>query len=148
MDCLEIITEYYKPEEYEEIKKHYNPPICEEYDPEKPILCNYYTIMNGKKEGVFTMYHINGNIAKVCNYINGELNGDYHTYYTHGSPNQKCSFINNQRQGLYVSYHSNGKPFNICNYIDGKLDGENKKYDRNGNLVMINYYNNGVKLEE
>ena len=67
------------------------------YDKEQTKLDEEYYEINGKKEGEYKEYYMNGNLKVICNYINNKLNGKYKLY------------------------HYNGYLDLICNYVDGKI---------------------------
>jgi antitoxin component YwqK of YwqJK toxin-antitoxin module len=69
------------------------------YDKEKTKICEEYFTMNGKKEGIYKLYHDNGQLLCEVNYIDG------------------------LRQGIFKSYYSNGQLYYEVNYIDIKKKG-------------------------
>ena len=68
----------------------------EYYDKDKTKIKSEVFMMNGKKEGVYKEYHINGQLCSEINYID------------------------NKRNGIYKSYYENGQLCSEVNYIDGK----------------------------
>lgn len=83
-------------------------------------------VTNGKREGIWTSYHPNGNKQSENEYVNGVLNGKTYTTFPNG-------------QIMYIGY-----------YTDGKYDGQWIYYKENGELSKEVFYDNGevIKLTE
>jgi antitoxin component YwqK of YwqJK toxin-antitoxin module len=76
------------------------------YDKEKTKVEEEYFIMNGKIEGIYKLYHENGQLCSEVNYIDGK------------------------REGIFKSYYQNGQLYVEVNYIDGKRDNLSYKFSR------------------
>ena len=54
---------------------------------------------NGKIEGEYKRYHINGQLYEICNYINDRKNGEYKEYYDNGQLREICNYIDGKKEG-------------------------------------------------
>jgi antitoxin component YwqK of YwqJK toxin-antitoxin module len=80
-------------------------------------------VTNGKREGVWTSYHPNGNKQSENEYVNGVLHGKTFTTFPSG-------------QIMYIGY-----------YNDGKYDGQWVYYNSDGTLSKEIFYEKGeIKL--
>jgi antitoxin component YwqK of YwqJK toxin-antitoxin module len=77
------------------------------------------TIVNGKREGVWTAYHPNGIIQSENEYSNGVLNG-------------KCMAKKPNGQMIYIGY-----------YFNGKYDGQWLYFNNEGEIEKEVYYSKG-----
>jgi antitoxin component YwqK of YwqJK toxin-antitoxin module len=89
------------------------------YDELQTNLKEEYFKVNGKKEGPYISYYINGQVWNVCNYIN------------------------NKKEGKSIWYYSDGQIWEICNFVNDTSEGEYKCYDKYGNLEYFGKYVNG-----
>ena len=62
-------------EQITKIKRHYFPT---------GELMFEFSEVNGKKEGEYKVYYINGSLEKICNYVNNKLNGHLKIYDNNG----------------------------------------------------------------
>lgn len=76
-------------------------------------------VVDGKRDGIWTSYHPNGNKQSENEYENGVLNGKTYTTFPSG-------------QIMYIGY-----------YTDGKYDGQWIYYKENGELSKEIFYDNG-----
>jgi len=77
---------------------------------------------NGKKDGPWVRYWLNGQLAFKTNWKDG-------------------------KKVASVSYHDNGQLWEKPSYQDGKLDGLWVSYHDNGQLLFKGIYKDGVKVE-
>ncbi len=101
-------------------------------------------IINGKKEGLFTSYHINFQLNEKYFYKNNNVEGLYEKYYNNGILQIECYYINNQRNGFYIEYYKNGVMKSKCNYINSKKNGLYIEYYESGKMKLRNNYINGL----
>jgi antitoxin component YwqK of YwqJK toxin-antitoxin module/Tfp pilus assembly protein PilF len=99
--------------------------------------------VNGKAEGPYKTYLLNGNIGETGSLKNGELEGEKLVYFASGHLKSKENFKNGKNDGLSEHYHLNGKLSAKANFKDGELDGELTQYFRNGQLYVKMNYKNG-----
>jgi antitoxin component YwqK of YwqJK toxin-antitoxin module len=118
------------------------------------ILKVEYSIINGKIEGEYKEYDIEGKLLKLYNYVNGKKHGKYESYeyffdYEDNTTIYEIGeYVNDLPHGTFNTYILNvfkrsnygnddddeyeGKQFielkKICNYKNGQLDGEYKEY--------------------
>lgn len=77
------------------------------------------TVVNGKREGVWTAYHPNGILQSENEYSNGILNG-------------KCMAKKPNGQMIYIGY-----------YFNGKYDGQWLYFNNEGEIEKEVYYSKG-----
>ena len=63
---------------------------------------------NGKREGVWISYHVNGQLWYKQNYKNGMLKGAFISYYKNGQLIAKGNHKNSKKEGPWVFYHKAG----------------------------------------
>ncbi len=80
-------------------------------------------VTNGKREGVWTSYHPNGNKQSENEYVNGVLHGKTYTTYPNG-------------QIMYIGYYS-----------EGKYDGQWVYYTPEGELSKEVLYKKGEIIQ-
>ena len=80
-------------------------------------------IKNGKKEGKWLYFMVDGQLREKENYENGKKEGEYLMYYSNGKIRQKGNYKNN------------------------KLDGKVHWYNIDGSIKMIGIYKKGYLLE-
>ncbi len=90
----------------------------ESFYPDKTIKAEG-VVSNGKREGVWTSYHPNGNKQSENEYVKGVLHGKTYTTYPNG-------------QIMYIGY-----------YYDGKYDGQWVYYKPDGELNKEIFYEKG-----
>lgn len=97
----------------------------ESYYPNKSLKAKG-NVVNGKREGVWTSYHLNGNKQSENEYKKGVLNGKTVTIFESG-------------QIMYIGY-----------YLEGEYDGQWFFYTKDGELSKEIIYSKGeiVKITE
>jgi len=123
-------------------------------------------LINGQKNGEWTTYFKNGQLASVETYKNDTLHGRQIHYTPSGRYNLRANYkmgvkvdsfflytgngdLNLQefrdstgkQQGIFKVYDANGQVIQIGNYKDGKFDGEFKTFFSTGQLKAIEHYN-------
>jgi antitoxin component YwqK of YwqJK toxin-antitoxin module len=94
MEC-KIITTYHT----EDCNNYILECSCNELEG-KHLKVEYFE-NNGKIEGTYKEYYIDGEIYIECNYIDGKLNGIYKKYYNDGNIFMECNYIDNKWQYYY-----------------------------------------------
>ena len=96
-------------------------------------------LKNGKKDGMWTWWHDNGQKKEVLYYKDGKIiNGIKFDYYKSGQIFSKIIYSGEDKNiypdinGKWIQWHSNGQKSWETDYKDGKLGGEFKKWDENG----------------
>jgi uncharacterized protein len=105
------IKEYFIIEKDGEVKKYFH---CD-----NTLIREKYTILNGKKEGIYELYYSNGTIDIRCKYVQGVLSGEYR------SRDKICYYIDGKLHGECLNTYTKTK----INYIDGKIDTYNEYYE-------------------
>ena len=107
--------------------------------------CNY---TNGKKEGKFIAYHENGNKSEESTYFNGKEEGIFKLYYESGKIKQESTYLDGQFNGQSKTFHENGNLRTLGVYINGKVEGDYKWYREDGTLETLSDYRNGISLSQ
>ena len=63
---------------------------------------------NGKEEGAWISYHVNGQLAYKGNFKNGKEEGAWISYHVDGQLFSKGNYKNGKKEGAWVSYNSDG----------------------------------------
>lgn len=101
-------------------------------------------VINGQKEGLYTIYYNTGELLQVYSYVDDKMHGEYKSYYksqSNSQPYEICTYINDKRHGLYTLYGTDGNIIRTVEYVDGKRHGLYKEYN-NGELKEIRNYIN------
>ena len=101
-------------------------------------------IKDGNREGLWILYHKNGQLYKRENYKNGRLDGSYEGYSNLGKLIAKGTLRNGKKDGHW-EYHNVYGLYNRSFYKDGKKHGIVKHYSERGFLTSTETYKNGVK---
>jgi uncharacterized protein len=99
---------------------------------------------NGKKAGLSTWWHVNGNIQMECNYSDGKLNGTLKRWYYNGNQERIENYLNDLLDGYSKTYYKEGEIESEVNYKNGLLNGDYKFYWENGELKVSGEYLNGL----
>ena len=97
-----------------------------------------YTILDGKKDGLYERYYSVSNGAQLArreNYVNGKLDGEAISFYKNGALEEQSNYKDGNREGLYVAYHENGQLERKQNYINGQRNGPFERYTKDGLLL-------------
>lgn len=91
---------------------HYNGNINQEYFE-----------VNGKIEGQLKEYYQypNGILWKICNYVNGKANGEYRDYHLNGNLATICNYVDGRANGEYKRYDEEGNLIKTEYYVNGVL---------------------------
>ena len=66
-------------------------------------------IVNGKREGIWMIYHENGKLCYKGEYNNGKQVGYWESYYTNGILAYEGKYENGLKEGFWKTYYNNGK---------------------------------------
>ena len=97
----------------------------------------------GKRDGPYELYHLNGQLLEKVNYKNGKLHGSFESYYQNGQLFKKGENNNGEQDGSFEEYYENGQLTKKANYKDGDLDGPYEKYSNTGQLISKGGYVDG-----
>jgi antitoxin component YwqK of YwqJK toxin-antitoxin module len=106
---------------------------------------------NGKREGKWTQYFVDGLVSAEYNYVDGEFHGEQTEFFRSGKKNSVSWYKNGARDGYQVVLYQNGQVSRegwqvndnnqqqwLSYYPDGTIDQDN--YYRDGRVVDTVYY--------
>ena len=93
-------------------------------------------LLNGKVNGVDTLYYQNGHISVEREYKEGRPNGVEREYYRDGLLLQEGRFMDGKEEGVWKTYYPNGQVKLSSNYKAGEL------FDS-----AVRYYSSGIVRE-
>ncbi len=107
----------------------------------------YYTLVNGKKEGIERTYKLVGQGGALMSrsvYKDGKLEGLHREWNDAGKLIHGCFYKNGKLEGAYQEWSDNDILVFDCCYKDGKLEGEVREWDDDtGKLVEHSLYKDG-----
>lgn len=96
-----------------------------------------YEVLNGKRDGIFVLYHENG-ILETQGYLKENKNhGEWKYFYPDGKLESTGIFKDDQPDSIWVWFNYAGTLIQQGLYKEGKKDGEWKFYDDSGNLFLL-----------
>ena len=101
-------------------------------------LKHLYTVIDGKKEGLYQEWHENGQLETKVTYVNGKREGLQH-WYNKDIPrviNHTVMYVNGKREGLDRLWHKNGQLFWEVTYVNGKKEGLERAWLENGESIF------------
>jgi hypothetical protein len=101
---------------------------------------------NGR-EGLWVIYHENGNKSQEVSYENGVIKGKGTTYHKNGNLWSSSNYIAGKRDGEYRSYYENGNLEWKIKFIKGSREGNAMKYNENGDSVGVVFKNDTYEYE-
>lgn len=108
-------------------------------------------LVNGKVDGVRTVYYPNGQKRYFNTYKRGIINGELEEYFINGQLKQKGSFVDQKESGLWQVYYSTGKLKRQSTFVNHKqgLPKEETKFfnllQKGQNLMKEGAYENATK---
>jgi len=152
---LDIKTEYY-PNGKVKIIASYNEDVPEgvrrEYSEDGKIVKGYVfkkgkvigegiTNEEGKREGLWKEYYLNGVLKSVGEYSDGKRIGDWKFYHSNGQVEQIGSYTRDGKEdGIWTWYYPDGQLLREEGYYLGMLDGSSIEYDEYGQIVSEGEY--------
>jgi len=104
-----------------------------------------FTYKDGKREGLFKVYHENGQLKKKTTWKDGELDGIAEEYNEKGQKIRQGSYKNGKKHGGFVEGYD--WDLMVGYYKDGQREGQWESYSEDGRLKRKCYYVNGKKYE-
>jgi len=148
-EILKTVNKQFSELNYEKYNTHPEPHgIKETYYRKTKILKTLVTYKNGKKNGIYEKYYINGKLAIRKNYKNGIENGLYESWYDNGQLTIRCNYKNGKRDSIWEEWNEDGQLIDRSNYKNGILDGISKHYTEDGQLFMEITYENGKPVSK
>ncbi|MBN1790863.1 MAG: toxin-antitoxin system YwqK family antitoxin [Bacteroidales bacterium] len=102
----------------------------------------------GKKEGEWKYFNMDGTIRSSGNYSNNLEQGTWKYYFGNGKTEQTGVFKNGRADGLWKWYYVNGGIKREEEYFEGKEEGVSIEYDTLGNIITSGSYFDGQKEGE
>ncbi|OGU77847.1 MAG: hypothetical protein A2V93_06830 [Ignavibacteria bacterium RBG_16_34_14] len=102
-----------------------------------------YDVIDGIKNGEFTICLLNGNKAVSGNIINNKNEGKWSYYYSTGELESEGFFNNDVVVDKWAWYYQNGNKMEEGVFINGKRDGLWKLYNQDGSLKSSVFFNDG-----
>ena len=99
---------------------------------------------DGKKEGLQTYWHKNGQKKVEENYKNGKQDGLTVWWHENGQKSSEVNYKDGKQEGLNVGWHSNGRKRFEGNMKNGKKDGVWTHWHKSGRKSMESHYKDGV----
>lgn len=103
-----------------------------------------YDVVDGKKHGLFVVYHENGNVETIGYIDNNNNHGEWKYYYPNGQLESVGKFTYDKPDSIWNWYYLTGTLMQEGKFIEGTKDGEWKFYDDFGNLRLLMKYKNDV----
>jgi antitoxin component YwqK of YwqJK toxin-antitoxin module len=106
-----------------------------------------FQVVNGRKNGVFTTYYLDGQIEKSGYVVNNENIGDWKYYYPEGQLESEGSFESNVPEGKWISYYPNGNKKCEGIYKNGKQQGIWIYYNKTGKIIYNVIFQDGEFID-
>tara|TARA_B110000238_G_C15834875_1_gene314360 strand:+ start:39 stop:524 length:486 start_codon:yes stop_codon:yes gene_type:complete len=107
------------------------------------------TFKNGKEEGAFISYWMDGQLSFKGNYKNGKEEGAFISYWLNGQLQYKRNFKSGKAEGAWVEYWENGQLNYKGNYKNGKAEGAWVSYNKDGTVRdYTGTYKDGEKISD
>ena len=92
------------------------------------------TCRNGKGNGLYEEWHENGQIKQRCTFKNGKIDGLIELWHNNGQMCKRCTFKNGTYDGLCEEWYNNGQMRKRCTFKNGELDGLRESWHKNGQM--------------
>ena len=102
----------------------------------------------GKKEGEWSYFNMDGSVRSRGNFSNNLEQGGWKYYYRNGRTEQTGVFKNGKADGLWKWYYENGDLKREEEYIGGKEEGIYVEYDTLGGIITNGSYFDGQREGE
>lgn len=99
------------------------------------------TLKNGT--GIFFEYNEGGSRVGSVELLDGKFNGTFRTYFLDGNIEVECEYRNDTMRGVYRDFYPEGGIMHLKAVFDGVVDGPVIAYYRNGKLKSENIYKKG-----
>ena len=118
------------------------------YDKKRIKIKSHKVFNNSKRNGKWTIWHENGNLARTSSYAAGKKDGSYAFYFNDGSKKEEGVWKNDQRDGLWVKYANNGNTKKEGKYSNGKKDGVWTTWNDKGLIANKYLYENNKVVDK
>ena len=99
-----------------------------------------------KQEGLKKEYYKNGQLRAERNYKDGKQEGFNKVYSNGGQLLEESNYENDKQEGSYKVYYECGQLAEEGNYKNDKIEGKVNRYRRNGEVICVDIYSNGEKI--
>lgn len=97
----------------------------------------------GRKEGAFKEFDLDGKVVVAANYIKGKLDGAYRSFFPGGKPKVVAAYKDGKLYGKYRRFTENGDVALAANYKAGLLHGEQQEFSA-GKVTKDEVYTDGA----
>lgn len=130
------------------------------YHHEVPLsgkICSWYpngnkhtetAFVQGKKEGVWTVFHENGHPQKIGSILNGKEDGEYKEYYENGQLKYDYTYQNGSKEGVWKSWYEDGRKYTERHFSENTLNGKVLVWDELGRLAKEYDYVHGSLMKQ
>ena len=96
------------------------------------------SLVHGRKSGPWTYYHE----SETCHftYLNDKRNGLSTIYYINGRCKEQIPYLQDNKHGTEKWFHPNGKIWKISTFVHGRHIGYTRWYDKRGNMTLKVYH--------
>jgi len=107
-----------------------------------------YNIVNGKKEGIFKIYYMDGNPQIVGQMINNKNDGLWKYFYDSQQLESEGNFKNDIPEGAWTWYFMDGKLKEHGSYSSGLREGKWISYNETGSVISEKYFEDGKEVQK
>lgn len=106
-----------------------------------------YEVVNGVKQGDFTIYFSNDKIQMTGKMFDNKNIGEWKYYYSSGALQTTGTFENDIPSGKWTWFQTDGRVSEEGNFLNGIRDGKWLSYDSLGKVEVIRVYKNGEIID-
>ena len=106
-----------------------------------------YTLVNGKREGLYQYWDENGYKLLETSYLNGKENGLNREWHLNGKIWWEATFVNGKIEGIQQEWWENGQKMIECTFVAGKREGLYQRWDIDGSIIEISFFINDEEIE-
>jgi len=118
------------------------------YSEESGNLIESGEMIDGLKEGVWTLYHDSLQIALVTSeYTDGKLNGDVIQYHENGAIHVRSAYLNDLSHGMTTWFDEYETKNSEVNFSNGLKEGTQYFWNGSGVATKKEVYENGELVE-
>ncbi len=101
------------------------------------------SIRDGKLDGVFRLWYINGTMLQEQEFLLGIEHGVLTMWYENGQKQTQATYKDGVWHGVLKSWYSRGNDRSVSEFKHGVSDGISKFWDENGNVIEDGIRKNG-----
>lgn len=110
----------------------------------KGMILRAFFESDGKFDGQYLLYYLDGSIESECYYHKGDLHGPSKFFSENGVCLSECWFYHGKKEGKATRRYLSGKVASIERYKNGTLHGKQEFYYENGTLKTVMNYKDGA----